>query len=802
MQPVDYTTLTAACSELLATWVPGRTEQVYQRDRYTIAIALRTLNGRGWLTICWHPQAARICIGDPPPRVPDTFTFSDQLRHQLGGFALIAIETIAPWERVLDLQFAKRPGEPPTWHLYVEIIGKYSNLILTDADNLIVTTAHQVSNQQSSVRTIQTGQPYELPPALTGTTPSLTEPYQSWQERVSLIPGAVAHQLLKSYRGLSPTLARSMVQAAGLDPKQSTENLEESDWQNLFQRWQQWLQTLLNASKFSTDNLQPVNLQPTNLGQKATLREQPANLGQKATLREQPTNLQPSNLGQKATLREQPTNLGQKATLREQPTNLGQKATLREQPSNLQPSNLGQKATLREQPTNLGQKATLREQPTNLGQKATLREQPTNLGQKATLREQPTNLGQKATLREQPTNLGQKATLREQPTNLGQKATLREQPTNLGQKATLREQPTNLGQKATLREQPANLKPANLQPANLFQPGWTNQGYTVMDWGIVKPAENIQTLLNSYYTNQLNQHEFSRLHNQLTQKLNNSLRKLGQKASSFKERLQQSDQADQSREKADLLMAYLQDWQPGMKSITLLDFETNQPVKIPLNPEKNAVQNAQAFYKRHQKLKRTRDAVEPLLKEVQDEIQYLEQVEASLTQLNTYNTLDDLQTLQEIREELIGQGYLEASAQRSRNLSNVSQPYRYQTPSGFELLIGRNNRQNDQLTFRTAGDYDLWFHTQEIAGSHVLLRLEPGTVADPADLQFAADLAAYNSRGCQSEQVPVVYTKPKYVYKPKGAKPGMAIYKHEQILWGRPDQGRDYLMKSASTQKM
>ncbi|NEQ11173.1 MAG: hypothetical protein F6K37_36310, partial [Moorea sp. SIO4E2] len=251
MQPVDYTTLTAACSELRATWVPGRTEQVYQRDRYTIAIALRTLNGRGWLTICWHPQAARICIGDPPPRVPDTFTFSDQLRHQLGGFALIAIETIAPWERVLDLQFAKRPGEAPTWHLYVEIIGKYSNLILTDADNLIVTTAHQVSNQQSSVRTIQTGQPYELPPALTGTSPSLTESYQSWKERVSLIPGAVANQLLKSYRGLSPTLARSMVQAAGLDPKQSTQNLEESDWQNLFQCWQQWLKTLLNVSKFS-----------------------------------------------------------------------------------------------------------------------------------------------------------------------------------------------------------------------------------------------------------------------------------------------------------------------------------------------------------------------------------------------------------------------------------------------------------------------------------------------------------------------------------------------------------------------
>ncbi|MBE9125950.1 NFACT family protein, partial [Coleofasciculus sp. LEGE 07081] len=151
MQLVDFTTLIAACAEIRAEWIPARIEQVYQRDRFTISLALRTLNSRGWLTLSWHPQAARICISNPPPRTPDTFTFSDQLRHQLNGLALVAIETIAPWERVLDLQFARRPGDPAIWHLYVEVIGKYSNLILTGADNLIVTAAHQVSAQQSSV---------------------------------------------------------------------------------------------------------------------------------------------------------------------------------------------------------------------------------------------------------------------------------------------------------------------------------------------------------------------------------------------------------------------------------------------------------------------------------------------------------------------------------------------------------------------------------------------------------------------------------------------------------------------------
>jgi predicted ribosome quality control (RQC) complex YloA/Tae2 family protein len=621
VQTVDFTTLTAACDELRSDWVPGRVEQVYQRDRYTIALCLRTLKRRGWLTISWHPQAARICLGAPPPKTPDTFTFSDQLRHQLNGLALVTIDAIAPWERALDLQFARRPGDSATFHLYVEIMGKYSNVILTSADNLIITAAHQVSSQQSSVRPIQTGQPYEKPPALIGTTPSLSESQERWQERVSLVPGAIQRQLLKSYRGLSPALVRSMVNAAELDPNQSTESLNSSDWQQLFKRWQEWLQTLGNRE--------------WGMGH-GELKEQ---------LKVESSNLQPSNL----------------------------------QPANLQPS---------------------------------------------------------------------------------------------------------------------NLQPSNLQPS--FQPGWTDEGYTVMGWGVVESAKTVQVLLDEYYTAELDRQEFAQLHHQLSQKLGSLLGKLRQKASTFEERLQQSDQADEYRQQADLLMAYLQDWKPGMKSITLVDFDTHQPVTIPLNPEKNAVQNAQALYKRHQKLKRARNAVEPLLNEVQEEIQYLEQVEASLAQLDRYNTSDDLQTLQEIREELIQQRYLDTSEQRNRAIVDVSEPYRYRTPSGFELLIGRNNRQNDHLTFRIAGDYDLWFHTQEIAGSHVLLRLEPGTVPDEADLQFAANLTALYSRGRQSDQVPVVYTKPKYVYKPKGAKPGMAIYKHERVLWGSPHQGSNYRMEDSS----
>lgn len=618
MQLVDFTTLIATCAELRNDWIPGRIEQVYQRDRYTIALCLRTLKGKGWLTLSWHPQAARICLGDAPPRIPDTFTFSDQLRHQLNGLALIAIETVSPWERVLDLQFSKRPNEPAIWHLYVEIMGKYSNVILADANNLIVTAAHQVSNQQSSVRPIQTGQPYELPPALTATPPSLTESQARWQERVSLIPGKLSRQLLQSYRGLSPALVRSLIEVAGLDRDLTTESLTLSDWQVLFHYWQGWLTVLGNMEQGATEQ-------------------------------------------------------GEKKI----------SSTPQSPLSSLSP--------------------------------------------------------------------------------------------------------------------PSPPSPCPSASSPKLQPGWTEDGYNILGWGIVKPAKNIQSLLNSYYTAESERVEFGRLHNQLSQKLSNSLAKLRQKASGFVTRLQESDEADKYRQNADLLMAYLQEWQPGMNRITLLDFATNEPVTIPLNPEQNAIQNAQSLYKHHQKLKRARLAVEPLLDEVQEEIRYLEQVEAALKILEVYHNPEDLQTLGEIRDEMVQQGYLEGSQPRDsgrrsgkgdRNMPDVSQPYRYQTPSGFELLIGRNNRQNDILTFRTAGDYDIWFHTQEIAGSHVLLRLPPGSIPEEKDLQFAANLAAHYSQARQSEQVPVVYTKPKYVYKPKGAKPGMAIYKQEKILWGHPQEGK------------
>jgi predicted ribosome quality control (RQC) complex YloA/Tae2 family protein len=575
MQQVDFTTLTAAVRELQTEWIPARVEQVYQSDKFTLALGLRTLEQRGWMTISWHPQAARIMRSDAPPRTPDTFTLSQQLRSVLGGLAMTEMTMGSPWERMVYLKFARRPGEEPLYHLYIEAIGKYSNLTLTDADNLIITTAHQVSNKQSSVRTIETGRPYEFPPSQTDPMPKIEEPIDRWIERVSLIPDQLNRRLVKSYRGLSTVLMNGMIANAGLNSHQTTDTLSPSDWEKLFASWQIWLRTLTKVDGYK------------------------------------------------------------------------------------------------------------------------------------------------------------------------------------------------------------------------FHPALTSNGYSVMGWDAVTPVTTVNQLLNQYYTHILNQEEFDRLKHQLTQKLIAILAKLRVKANTFTTRLQESTGADQYRAHADLLMAHLHEWTPGLKSIVLNDFETEQPVIIRLEPEKTAIQNAQFLYKKHQKLKRAKLAVLPLLNEVQAEIDYLEQVEESILQVQDSPNSDIgemVQTLLETKEELINTGYLATPDRIAKAELAETKPHSLKTPSGFELLIGRNNRQNDRVTFKLATDYDLWFHAQEIAGSHGLLRIPPGAVAEEADLQFTANAVAYYSRARQSQAVAVVYTAPKNVYKPKGAKPGMVIYKHEQILWGYPSQ--------------
>jgi hypothetical protein len=126
-QTVDYTTLTALCEELRQTWIPAKVEEVVQPDKYTLALRLRTLDEQGWLHLSWHPTAARVCMGQQPQRgaASEAFSFAEQGNVQLRGLVLTDVSMPQPWERVVQLSFGTRPGEPPSRRAYVEVMSRW-----------------------------------------------------------------------------------------------------------------------------------------------------------------------------------------------------------------------------------------------------------------------------------------------------------------------------------------------------------------------------------------------------------------------------------------------------------------------------------------------------------------------------------------------------------------------------------------------------------------------------------------------------------------------------------------------------
>ncbi|PNW73302.1 hypothetical protein CHLRE_14g627150v5 [Chlamydomonas reinhardtii] len=177
LQPVDYSTLAAAVAELRAGWVPAKVEQVLMPDKTSLCLRLRTPAGQGWLRLCWHAASGRLAMLDPrdgPERgsATELYSLAEQVHSALTGLVLVGVELPAAWERVAALRFGTRPGEPPSHSLYLEIMARYSNLVLAGSQNEILATAYQVGGMMSSHRQVQVGRSYSLPPLLFGVPPS------------------------------------------------------------------------------------------------------------------------------------------------------------------------------------------------------------------------------------------------------------------------------------------------------------------------------------------------------------------------------------------------------------------------------------------------------------------------------------------------------------------------------------------------------------------------------------------------------------------------------------------------------
>ena len=203
-------------------------------------------------------------------------------------------------------------------------------------------------------------------------------------------------------------------------------------------------------------------------------------------------------------------------------------------------------------------------------------------------------------------------------------------------------------------------------------------------------------------------------------------------------------------------------------------------VKIPLNPALSPSKNADRYFKEYKKTYTAAEALNRFTKEDKQELIYFESV------LESIERCSSIAEIGEIREELYEAGYIKRPTQKGNRKKETPKPLEFTSAEGYRILVGKNNTQNDYLTTRLASKNDLWFHTKDIPGSHVIVICEGKEVSDQTILQ-AATLAAKNSKAKDSSQVPVDYTPVKFVKKPNGAKAGMVIYTTNKTVYINPE---------------
>nr|WP_318686805.1 NFACT RNA binding domain-containing protein [uncultured Acetatifactor sp.] len=219
----------------------------------------------------------------------------------------------------------------------------------------------------------------------------------------------------------------------------------------------------------------------------------------------------------------------------------------------------------------------------------------------------------------------------------------------------------------------------------------------------------------------------------------------------------------------ELLNTYGYGAQPGAKSLEALNYYTNEIITIPLDPTLSATENAKKYFEKYGKMKRTYEALSELTKEVKSQIDHLESVSAAL----------DIAVceadLSQIREELSESGYIRKKS-GAKKTKLTSKPFHYISSDGFHIYVGKNNLQNDELTFKAAAGTDWWFHAKGIPGSHVIVKAEGTSQLPDRTFEEAGSLAAYYSRGRDQDKVEIDYVQKKHVKKPAGAKPGFVVY--------------------------
>ena len=290
-------------------------------------------------------------------------------------------------------------------------------------------------------------------------------------------------------------------------------------------------------------------------------------------------------------------------------------------------------------------------------------------------------------------------------------------------------------------------------------------------------------MLDDFYEKREKAERMNQLGHDLRQVASNARDRVRRKIAVQEKEYEATQERDRLRRAGDLITANLYRMERGARVLQTEDYyEENCPVvEIRLDPLLTPQQNAARYYKNYNKAKNAEIMLREQLEKGRSELTYLESVVEELREAEAE------QDLREIRAELKEAGYIRGHSKEKKQLRRSLKPRQFLSSAGLRISVGRNNRQNDQLTCKDADSRDIWFHTQKIHGSHVILHTE-GQKADEQSLTEAAVLAAYYSQARDGQNVPVDYTPVRYVKKPAGAKPGMVIYTTYQTAYVTPEE--------------
>ena len=304
------------------------------------------------------------------------------------------------------------------------------------------------------------------------------------------------------------------------------------------------------------------------------------------------------------------------------------------------------------------------------------------------------------------------------------------------------------------------------------------------DWEAGCQVQTFDTLsrcLEFYFNQKTSSNRGRQKARDLIRSVTASLDKMYLKKQRLSEDILKAQNSENLRLFGELLTANIHLIKPGMKEVEVTNYYDGSKLSIPLDVRLSPSKNAQHYFKQYGKSKTAVKEKQIQLKENENEIHYLESV------LSYLENTDDINEIESLRAELAETGYIHRKKQAGgfREKKYKPAPHCYTLSNGMTALVGRNNRENDILTFRTAGNKDLWLHTKDIPGSHVIVQ-SGGAALDEKSLFEAAAIAAYHSKGRSSENVPVDYVPVRYVKKPAGAKPGMVIFTNNRTVWVNP----------------